>query len=309
MTCVSSSRLTVRLVVITGTAPRSLHLCAELARHHEVAVIHVNGGGPSESRLRKVRRLTRGYGLAHVAMRAATKFDRLTGWTPEETLARSERAFFADAAERFHAEIGRDRVYRVEDVNGPETVGLVTRLGPEAVVCLGGPVYRRPLIDASPLMLNFHSGVSPLYNGANSIAFAFANGHPHLCGGTAMVMGTIVDGGDILAHVLPEIRPDDSPTTLFLRTVSTAPEVYLRILAHIARGGNLTACPQPPALFYTRGFEWTIAHTRAVRRHLSQGTAAAYMRPASLVEYWKMGSQQRARKVLADTIVELLGLT
>ena len=60
-------------------------------------------------------------------------------------------------------------------------------------------------------MLNFHSGVSPLYNGSATILFAFANGHVHLCGGTLMTMSPVVDGGDVLAHFLPAIEAETHP--------------------------------------------------------------------------------------------------
>ena len=107
----------------------------------------------------------------------------------------------------------------VDDVNSAATIEHLRSLQPDVVVCLGGPIYREALIEAVPLMVNFHSGISPLYNGTSTIAFAFANGHPHLCGGTLMLMSTAVDGGDILAHYLPSIEPDDDPASLFAKTV------------------------------------------------------------------------------------------
>ena len=124
--------------------------------------------------------------------------------------------------------------------------------------CLGGPIYRPPLVAAVPLMLNFHSGVSPLYNGASTVAFAYANGHLRLCGGTLMTLSRRVNGGDILAHVLPAIEPGDTPGTLFARTVAGGIEAYLRALRDLARGEQLTGAPQDGRLFYVRSSDWTL---------------------------------------------------
>jgi folate-dependent phosphoribosylglycinamide formyltransferase PurN len=218
-----------------------------------------------------------------------------------------ESSYFPNATERFRQAIDQRRVHRVE-VNAAEGVALIRRLRPDVVLCMGGPVYRAPLIDACQLMLNFHAGLSPFYNGADSIDFAFANGHPHLCGGTAMVMSEVVDGGDILAHVLPEIQRVDTPATLAAKTVREAPSVFAQILSHLEGGGSLTALPQPPPLFYTRGFEWTVVHDGAVRRHIEDGTVGRHVRPARVIEYWREPSEEDARELLVATSLDLLHL-
>ncbi|NJO34095.1 MAG: hypothetical protein HC869_14095 [Rhodospirillales bacterium] len=100
-----------------------------------------------------------------------------------------------------------------------------------------------------PLILNFHSGISPIYNGSSTISFAFANGHPHLCGGTLMKMNAAVDGGEILAHYLPSVAAKDSPASLFMKTVGGAATLYERILDTCAAGLPLRSIPQPPPLF------------------------------------------------------------
>src|SRR5262249_3036592 len=126
---------------------------------------------------------------------------------------------------------------RVLDVNAEATIELVRDAAADVVLCLGGPIYRAPLINACGTMINFHSGVSPLYNGASAIMFAFPNGHFRLCGGTLVTMSPIVDGGDILAHYLPAIEAGDTPATLFMKTVRGAAETADRFLALSASMG------------------------------------------------------------------------
>ena len=57
----------------------------------------------------------------------------------------------------------------VEDINGPAGVSLLRDLRPDVVINSGGPIYKRALIEAAPLMLNYQTGLSPIYNGSESI--------------------------------------------------------------------------------------------------------------------------------------------
>lgn len=299
----------MRIAVITGEHPHSKHLCAELAREHEVVgVLHPRGpAGGAKAKARRLSAQFRERGAADTALRLLGGGKAiLPGWDHAAALADAERESFPDAAERFAP---LDAVtHSVGDINGDEGVGLVHRLDPDAVVCLGGPVYRRPLIEACRRIFNFHSGVSPLYNGASTILFAFANGQPHLCGGTLMTMSTTVDGGDILGHYLPAIEPSDTPATLFTKTVAGAAEIYLAFLRDLETTGASSGCPQPPPLFYYRAADWTVYQSVRVSHHLEAGTAGRHVRPAATIGYWGTESRETACGRIRETITGLLGL-
>jgi methionyl-tRNA formyltransferase len=156
-------------------------------------------------------------------------------------------------------------------------------------------------------MINYHSGISPLYNGASSAMFAFANGHVHLCGGTLMRMSTVVDGGEILAHYLPEVEADDDPASLFMKIVRGAAMVGSSFVEALGARGTFTSVPQPPPLFYYTNEAWTVYQTQQVRLHLRRGTAARYVRPERTIPYWS-GSPVESRESMLQTIEELLGL-
>jgi len=299
----------MRIVVITGEHPHSKHLCAELAREHEVvAVLHPRGAARgAKTRARRLSSQFRDRGAADTALRLLGSGKAiLPGWNHAGALAEAELAAFPDAAARFQPLEGVTRT--VGDINGDEGVSLVRELDPDAVVCLGGPVYRKPLIEACRRIFNFHSGISPLYNGASTILFAFANGHPHLCGGTLMTMSTTVDGGDILGHYLPSIEPSDTPATLFTKTVGGAAEIYLDFLRHLEATGAFSGCPQPPPLFYYRAADWTVYQSVRVAQHLEAGTAGRHVRPAATSGYWDSDSREAACGRIRETITGLLGL-
>jgi folate-dependent phosphoribosylglycinamide formyltransferase PurN len=301
----------MRVAIITPAAPaHHQHFCAHLAERHEVVgVIHPAPRASSVcGQLRKMRRQF-AHGVTYGTLRTlAAVGNPLIGWNWREALDAAETRFFPEAAAAYERAGVPAVARRVADVNGDETISLVRKLAPDAVLCLGGPVYRKPLIDACGTMINFHSGVSPVYNGASTIMFAFANGHVHLCGGTLMTMSSVVDGGDIMAHYLPAIEPGDDPATLFMKTVHGAADVCSRFLDHVARAGSFTKVPQTPPLFHCTSEGWTVHHTQRIRRHLELGTAARHLRPEQVRPYWALGSDGEARDRVRETISGLLQL-
>jgi folate-dependent phosphoribosylglycinamide formyltransferase PurN len=302
----------VRVLIITPVSPaHHKHFCVYLAsRHDVVGVIHP--AVPPKTLRRKLRRTRHLFssagGTLGTLRMLATISSPLIGWDAAKALAEGEQRYFADAHRDYEVAGLAAIAHMVDDVNGRETISLIRELDPQVVVCLGGPVYREPLIEACGTMINFHSGVSPLYNGSSTVMFAFANGHVHLCGGTLMTMSPIVDGGDILAHYLPEIVADDDPSTLFLRTVQGAATVTSEFLAHFSSAATFTSAPQTPPLFYTTSDAWTIHETHKVRRHLEQKTAARHCRPEETLSYWNLKSNAEATQRARATIERLLKL-
>jgi methionyl-tRNA formyltransferase len=301
----------MRIVIITPERQaHSRHFCAYLGRRHElVRVIHP---APARSgvgvKLRRARKEVARSGVAHSLLWAlAAVRNPWLGSDWARASSEAEKCFFPDAAAAYD-EVVAPVAVRVLDVNGEATLSLIREATADVVLCLGGPIYRAPLVSACRLMVNFHSGVSPFYNGASAIMFAFANGHIRLCGGTLMTMSPTVDGGDILAHYLPAIEAGDTPVTLFMKTVRGAAEAADGFLAHVARTGTFARCPQPPPLFYYTSGDWTAHHAGQLRRHLQRGRAAGVARRAELVEYYASASDDEARARVRETIDSLLGL-
>lgn len=301
----------MRVVVITPSGkPHSRALCAAIADEHDlVGVLHPVARSKTRSeRAAQLRAEVRRLGpVQEVARLLANSRSPLRGWDlrrdEQEALARA----FPDADERYD-ERAAAVAEPVADVNGPAAIARLRELGPDVVCCLGGPIYRPQLIASVPLMLNFHSGVSPLYNGASTVAFAFANGHLRLCGGTLMTMSPEVDGGDILAHVLPAIEPGDTPGALFARTVAGGIDAYLGVLRHVAGGAEPTGAPQDGALFYVRSSDWTALHGHRVRRLVAEDAATARARGPRIVAYWDAADPAEAAARVRETLAPLVGL-
>jgi methionyl-tRNA formyltransferase len=123
-----------------------------------------------------------------------------------------------------------------------------------------------------------------------------------------MTMSPAVDGGDILAHYLPAIEADDTPVSLFMKTVRGAAETADRFLAHVEPAGTFARCPQPSPLFYYTSGDWTIHDACKLRRHVERRSAAAAVRPAEFVEYYASAGDEEARARVRETTERLLGL-
>lgn len=302
----------VRVAIITPASPAHHgYFCSFLAERHDVVGV-IHPASAQRSFRRKLRRIGRyarsdGYTLAVLRL-LATVPGPLRGWDDREALARAEERFFASAAVEYESARIPAIAQHVEDVHSDASVDYLRSLEPDVVVCLGGPIYREPLIGACGTMVNFHSGISPIYNGASTVLFAFANGHIGLCGGTLMTLSPIVDGGNILAHYLPAIESGDDPAALFMKTVTGAARVTSDFLDHLSRSSTFTSASQTAPLFYTRGADWTIREGHRVRRLLERDAAARHARHELVIPYWDCGTDEDAALASRRTVERLLGL-
>ena len=279
------------------------YIALDVARNHDLVAFlqplqtNVN----RKSKITRVRENVKSHGLFYFILeKAGTRF----GW--------NEHRDFAEAKRRLLREMDQVAVpfpiHKIGDINSPEAIELIKSLNVDAVICHGGPIYREPLIRSIPLMLNFHTGISPLYNGASTILFAFANGHPHLCGGTLMTMSPVVDGGGILAHFLPSLEKHDTPATLFLKSTMGAAGLFRKALSHIERTRGYTALRQSPPLFYCRSADWTLYQSLRVSSLVKKGIPKRYLREAEQVEYFSQPSEEAAHQIFVSKILELLGI-
>jgi len=280
------------------------YLCVQIAGQHDVvAVLHPSRiGRTAMGRMRSMANDLRKYGAPALVLQKLTDvpFPRL-GWNRQESVQRAQRRVFADV-DAVYKERVAPLAHDVEDINAPHAIRLLSGLKADVVICLGGPIYRAPLIKATNLMLNFHTGISPIYNGAGTIFWTFANKHVHLAGGTLMVMNEVVDGGDILAHYLCPIEAEDDPGTLFTKAIVGGTKLYDRFLQYLSQGGQYVGIPQTRSFFNYRGFEWTVGQTLAVQRNIDQGLCRRFERAEEVIEYWRLGTEQAARQALKDNI-------
>ncbi len=293
----------MRVAAIVTEGFANQQMCLDVAGRHElVAVYHPAGQARSLGRsIDTFKRWHNSRGLLYVALHKLGRGGGLFGWSRGRRLWEAEQKHFGHC----HADYQRliaPKARVVEDANGADFVDEIRRLAPDAVICSGGPVYRAPLIRAAKLMLNYHTGISPVYNGSDTNLWAFINGHPQLCGGTLMVMGETVDGGDILAHHFSGVEPGDDPADAFCRAIAGGAALYNDFLADIEAGKTYRSIPQAKPFFYYRNLDWSLYQSLQAARLMAGAGKASWRMPADTVRYWQSETAEAAKRRLHEEI-------
>ena len=300
----------MRVTILTNTAPQHLHLCCEIAREFEVAaIVHpaASDAGKTAAARRAWRRL-RSRGATYMGLGALARVlpAQLVGWRFGGGRDGPNRLRFPDVRSRYEQVAARMPVHRGVRVNEPEGIRIIRDIDADVVVNLGGDIYGSECIQATRLMLNYHAGVSPLYNGTCVTDFAFSNGHAHLCGGTLMTMVPEIDGGIILAHHFPALGRESTPASTFVDTVAAAPAVYSSFLRHLAAHGRYSGVPQGPALHHFHGFQWTLARSVETAFRLRKGLPGWQHRAARTTEYFPLPDDAVARAAFEREMTRLI---
>ncbi|MBO8084813.1 MAG: formyl transferase [Marichromatium sp.] len=250
-----------RVMVLCGRSPRHLHLANRLCACAEVcAVVHE---APTQWTREKLLRNLRPAVAGRKAWRWLRDRRRYSG-NPEA------RFFFGEAAP---ALARPELAHEVPSVSDPALLALAERLSPELICVFGTSLIRGPLLERYPL-INLHGGLSPEYRGADCTFWALHNGEPEQVGCTLHFIDQGIDTGRLIAHVSPEIRPDDDELTLFWRGVRDSAEVYCEALARWC-AGTLSGTVQPGRgrLYQVRDRSWRAE--RALARRLARAPLPA----------------------------------
>ncbi len=213
------------VMVLCGRSARHLYVANALCAAAEVQAIVQETG--SEWNAKKVMKLLRPDNLTRKAWRWLRDRRRYTG-NPEA------RFFFGDSPPRLNRP---DLVVEVPHVNHPDVVALADRLEPDLICVFGTSLIRSELLDRGRLgIANLHGGLSPEYRGADCTFWALYNREPEKVGCTLHWIDRGIDTGRLIAHISPEVRPDDGELTLFWRGVRESAAVYAEFVQRLAAG-------------------------------------------------------------------------
>ncbi len=297
------------VIITTKTELYHRYLCAEIAkRHNVVGVLHpISPPIPSfQQRLKHHWKNARRYGMLwYLLQKLAKNRIKHFGWNMVKDVEQAETRYFPNAQADYQTYVA-DCAFDVKDINAPESVKLLAQFKPDVVVCSGGPIYRAPLIEAAGTMLNFHTGISPIYNGAWTVFLTYANRQPHLTGGTLMKMSTTVDGGNILAHYLPAVEAFDTPGSLFMKSIIGGTALYNLFLDDMVAGRKYLELPQGKPFRHYYAYEWTCYQTLTIERHIRHQICRKFIRDEIIAKYWDIGDKQTAKQLLKQTLLELV---
>jgi hypothetical protein len=246
-------------MVLCGRSPRHLYVANALCRAGDVVAIVQETG--SDFSWKKLTRTLRPDNFYRKAWRWLRDRRRYTG--------NGEACFFfGDAQPRLDRP---DLVREVPHINHPQVVALARSLEPDLIAVFGTSLIRGDLLKEGRLgIANLHGGLSPEYRGADCTFWALYNGEPQKVGCTLHWIDAGIDTGGLIAHVSPEVRPDDDELKLFWRAVQTSAAVYGDLLWRLAAGERFgQRQPHKGRLYQVKQRGWR--HERTVEQRLRGG--------------------------------------
>lgn len=154
------------------------------------------------------------------------------------------------------------QMLRVDNVNDPATLELVSSLAPDLILVSGTNLVGRRLIVACggiPI-LNLHTGVSPYVKGGpNCTNWCLAEELLHLIGSTVMWLDPGIDSGDIIASERAPLTFTETLGELQLRVMDHAHHLYVRCVRKFESEGALPRVPQdalgPGRTFFNKDWD------------------------------------------------------
>ena len=247
----------LRILVLCGRAPRHLYVANALCEAAEVLAIVQETG--AEWNAGKVLKTLRPDNFLRKVWRWLRDRRRYTG-------NREARFFFVDGqAVLDHPEL----VKEVPHINSPEVVRLADELEPDLIAVFGTSLIRGELLQRGRLgIVNLHGGLSPGYRGADCTFWALYNAEPEKIGCTLHYIDAGIDTGRLIAHVSPELNPDDDELTLFWRSVKESAQAYAELMQRLAQGESLGVAQHGKGRLYQvkqRGLRQELAVERMLR--------------------------------------------
>ncbi len=249
----------LRVMVLCGRSPRHLYVANALCRAGDVVAIVQETG--SDFSWQKLAKTLRPDNFWRKAWRWLRDRRRYTG-------GGEAKFFFGDRPPRLDRP---ELVREVPHINHPDVVALARELQPDLIAVFGTSLIRGELLRMGRLgIANLHGGLSPEYRGADCTFWALYNGEPEKVGCTLHWIDAGIDTGGLIAHVSPEVRPDDDELRLFWRAVMTSADAYAELLRRLAAGERFgQRQPHKGRLYQVK--QRGLRHERVVGRRLRGG--------------------------------------
>lgn len=256
-------------MILCGRAPRHLYVANRLCQTAEVtAIVHEAQRHWTLDQLRRNLRLRI---FSRKLWRWLRDRRRYAG-NPEA------RFFFGD---RPPALDRPDLVREVPNVSDEAMLKLAQAQDPDLICVFGTSLIRGPLLERFTLV-NLHGGLSPEYRGADCTFWALYNGEPEKVGCTLHFIDAGIDTGRLIAHISPEVRPDDDELTLFWRGVRDSADAYADLVTRLHSGESLGVSQSHKGrLYQVKHRTW--ASERMLAKRLRAGLLANL--PARLIWY------------------------
>lgn len=278
----------MKLAVVTNNELHHKYFASELYSSFDVSLIIQPTGLKNEVAIQKIKnkKLTM-YGWFWFLLKILSLvYNKFSGKSMSKLLKKEEKVFFEQAGKKFD-EIPKEKIVSLATVNSPEAVELIKTNNIDVICFLGGDIAKNKFISAANICsLNYHSGISPFYNGNKTVFHAVKDYRPNFAGGTLMYITERIDGGSILAHYLPEINANDTAASLFMKGVKGALILYKNFLNYIKNNEFPKGVVQHRSFKYVRNIDWTYVDDIKLRVFETEKRMRVYTRDEQVIEYY-----------------------
>ena len=202
-----------------------------------------------------------------------------------EHLKTSEENYFSEAIGFKAKEIPILEVDNFQELNSEKTVNWVKALNCDAAIDYGSFILKDAIMDVLPYWsINLHGGLSPWYKGSAALLWPLVLQQPELLGITYHLLSRKIDGGKIIQHFRPEIKPDDSPHDLGCRSIKDGAQTGIALLKKLESTGELKLIDQKGTgkLFLEKDYKPSIIQT--VYHNINNGMLENYLNNKSLID-------------------------
>ena len=196
--------------------------------------------------------------------------------------------------EEYYETIPKDIFHYPIDINDNSLINVIRENDIDYIFFLGGGIAKSNLINSPNFRtVNFHSGVSPYYNGNKTNFHAFKNRDFNLIGGTLMYMNEKIDGGSILMHTFPSINAEDNSSTLFLKNIELSVQAYIKFIEeHVSKDNSPSSVIQGQPKLYLRNIDWDIRDDIALYKLESSFKELKIKSDSLVVEHFDLENNQ-----------------
>ena len=216
----------MRIALVTNKKLHHKYWVSQLYKNYDVDLI-IHPIGVKQSLVKKIKnKRFMYYGFFNLVLKI---FSIIYGKFSRKGISKNMKILedkYFKKYENEYLNIPKSKIHELETVNSEKAIDLIKKHKIDVICFLGGDIAKKEFINSVKICLNYHSGISPFYNGNKTNFHTVSDFRPNFAGGTLMKMNERIDGGEILMHYLCPIEGSDKAEDLFMKGIIGAVKTY-----------------------------------------------------------------------------------
>ena len=256
----------MKVCCFVGNGPNTKFFVNTISEHIPVCLVIVYNK-PNVSILEKIKKHGLKGSFEKFKDIISTKIN--IGRAPLLDYKQINQKLFGDKWRNFNSDL---RIVYTDDINSEKVLNLMKEERIDIIVDHGTPIVKDHIIDAVPLTLNLHYGLSPYYRGGLATEWALLSWDPYNIGVTVHKLTNKIDGGDIYAQKRAAISENDSVYSINMQLTYMGTHIMINALKQIMNNQEILFHKQD----FSRGYvilskQWSSLLAKQIRGIESEG--------------------------------------